>query len=126
MLIQLCRQTSANPSNDSLQRGLVLLGAAFAYFSPSHKFAPHLQAYLQQHAHPLAHVAARRLHKRLALANLANAAQLAHARRPASTHELSLVLGAVERGSSGLFGEPLTRSLRGGRLPWVTSTHCKL
>lgn len=49
LYIQICRQTSDNPSRDSLRRGWELLAICLAFFPPSSKFHPYLDGYINRH-----------------------------------------------------------------------------
>nr|XP_039270764.1 rho GTPase-activating protein 39-like [Styela clava] len=47
--IQLCRQTTGTPREDSLERGLELLAMCLAFFPPSIKFHSYLEGYIFTH-----------------------------------------------------------------------------
>lgn len=47
--IQLCRQTTGTPREDSFERGLELLAMCLAFFPPSNKFHSYLEGYIYTH-----------------------------------------------------------------------------
>ncbi|CAG2068581.1 unnamed protein product, partial [Timema podura] len=52
LYIQICRQTTENPRRESLRRGWELLAICLAFFSPSPKFQPYLDSYMNRHRDP--------------------------------------------------------------------------
>lgn len=49
IFIQLCRQTTGTPREESLQKGLELLAMCLAFFPPSNKFHSYLEGYIYTH-----------------------------------------------------------------------------
>jgi hypothetical protein len=65
LLIQLCRQSTRNPCDQSIHRALRLICNCLYYFSPSATFAPYLAGFLISHEHQFARdLCSRRLRKR--------------------------------------------------------------
>ena len=52
IFVQMCKQTSENPSRESLRRGWELLAICLSFFPPSASFHPALAAYVHKHRDP--------------------------------------------------------------------------
>lgn len=128
IFVQLARQLTENPCQESISWGLILMSILLSYFSPSNKFAPFLLAFLESHSHPMARdVCLHRLEKRLRLNSLT------YCRKPADGKEVSIVRLSITKWPQycGVFGESLERImtlqacspyLKTLRLPWILTT----
>ncbi|XP_054158585.1 rho GTPase-activating protein 39-like [Oppia nitens] len=117
LLIQIARQTTRNPSEDSERRGLRLMAACFWYFPPSQKLAPHLRAFLANHTNPEARDSVRRKFEQQL--RRSQQSHVVYVRRPHDRQEVRRVLRCVESGFVGVFGERLDDALIDRRLiPW--------
>lgn len=126
--VQMARQLTDNPSQDSISWGMILISILLSYFSPSTKFAPFLLSFLETHTHQMARdVCLPRLEKRLRLSCLT------YCRRPADGKEISIVRLSITKWPQycGVFGESLERImslqtcspyLKTLRLPWILTT----
>lgn len=126
--IQMARQLTDNPNDDSCRWGLVLMSILFSYFSPSSKFAPFLETFLETHPHQMARdVCLPRLEKRL------RQSWLTHCRKPVDGNEISIVRLSITKWPQycGVFGESLEKImalqtcssyLKTLRLPWILTT----
>lgn len=126
--VQLARQLTENPHQDSVSWGLVLMSILLNYFSPSNKFSPFLLSFLETHSHPMARdVCMPRLEKRL------RQNWLSYCRKPADGKEISIVRLSITKWPQycGVFGESLERImelqacspyLKTLRLPWILTT----
>lgn len=116
LLVQIARQTTRNPSEESELRGLRLMCACFWYFGPSAKLRPHLDAFVSAHKNPFAHVVARKFAQQT---RRQQTAHVVYVRRPHDRQEVAKVLRCVLKGFCGVFGESLeTAVARGRRVPW--------
>ncbi|XP_053384441.1 rho GTPase-activating protein 39-like isoform X3 [Mercenaria mercenaria] len=52
IFIQICRQTTDNRKEDSLQRGWELMAILLNFFPPTHKFYSYLEGYISRHIDP--------------------------------------------------------------------------
>ncbi|CAG2103734.1 unnamed protein product [Medioppia subpectinata] len=102
---------------ESELRGLRLMCACFWYFPPSHKLAPHMNAFLSSHANPYAaEVVRRKFEQQL---RRSQQSHVVYVRKPHDRHEVSRVLRCVDNGFVGVFGETLDDALVDRRLiPW--------
>ena len=128
IFVQLARQLTENPSQDSVSWGLILMSILLNYFSPSNKFAPFLLSFLEFHSHPMAQdVCLPRLDKRL------RQNWLSYCRKPADGKEIAIVRLSITKWPQycGVFGESLERImslqvcspyLKTLRLPWILAT----
>lgn len=126
--VQMARQLTENPSQDSISWGLVLSSILLSYFSPSSKFSPFLLSFLETHPHQMARdVCLPRLDKRL------RHNWLTYCRKPADGKEISIVRLSITKWPQycGVFGESLERImslqtcspyLKTLRLPWILTT----
>lgn len=128
IFIQLARQLTENPSQESIRLGLILMSILLSYFCPSTKFAPFILSFLECHQHSVARdVCLPRLNRRL------NQNCPTYCRKPSNGNELNIVRLSVTRWPQycGVFGESLDRImilqhcspyLQTLRLPWILST----
>lgn len=126
--VQMARQLTDNPNQESIRWGLILMSILLSYFSPSSKFAPFLLSFLETHTHPMARdVCLPRLDKRL------RQSWLTYCRKPADGKEVSIVRLSITKWPQycGVFGESLERImalqtcspyLKTLRLPWILTT----
>lgn len=126
--IQLARQLTENPSEESIRLGLTLMSILLSYFSPSTKFSPYIVSFLESHSHSLARdVCLVRLNRRL------NQNYPTYCRKPADGNEISIVRLSITKWPQycGVFGESLQRImsmqtcspyLSKLRLPWILTT----
>lgn len=126
--IQLARQLTENPNQESIRWGLVLMSIILSYFSPSSKFSPFLLSFLESHTHQMAQdVCLPRLEKRL------RQNWLTYCRKPADGREISIIRLSITKWPQycGVFGESLERlmslqscsqHLKTLRLPWILTT----
>ncbi|RWS16413.1 rho GTPase-activating protein 39-like protein [Dinothrombium tinctorium] len=136
--VQLCRQTTENPSEESCRRGLMLISLCLFYFGPSSKFAPYLLSFLSKHKmreEQCVRVAQAKLEKRMNLMRQGfNEIETGgFTKRAGGSKELRMVLNAIAEGNPGWFGESLQETMtrqtdeikNGGgkyierRLPWI-------
>lgn len=131
LLLQLCRQTTQNPTETSLRRGLLLLGSCLYYFGPSAKFAPYLRGFLGSHEHELARQLCNgRLRKRCGqsggvgggsaggLVTTMGTPAGGYCRKPSTVEEIRLVRLALNENYGGVFGEPLYAQLEAQAAFW--------
>jgi hypothetical protein len=128
IFVQLARQLTDNPCQESTSWGLILMSILLSYFSPSNKFAPFLLAFLEGHPHTMARdVCLPRLEKRL------HQSWFSYCRKPADGDEIAIVRLSITKWPQycGVFGESLERImnlqtcspfLRTLRLPWILTT----
>lgn len=128
IFIQLARQLTDNPDQESMRLGLILMSILLSYFSPSSKFAPYILSFLDGHPHPMARdVCLVRLNRRL------NQNYPTYCRKPTDGDELSIVRLSITKWPQycGIFGESLERImslqtcspyLKMLRLPWILTT----
>lgn len=126
--IQLARQLTENPNQESIRWGLVLMSIILSYFSPSSKFSPFLLSFLEGHTHQMAQdVCLPRLEKRL------RQNWLTYCRKPADGREISIIRLSITKWPQycGVFGESLEHlmslqscspHLKTLRLPWILTT----
>lgn len=126
--VQLARQLTENPNQESTASGLILMSIMLSYFSPSNKFSPFLLSFLETHTHQMARdVCLPRLEKRL------RQNWLTYCRKPADGKEISIVRLSITKWPQycGVFGESLERImslqmcspyLKTLRLPWILTT----
>lgn len=126
--VQMARQLTENPSQESVTWGLILTSILLSYFSPSSKFSPFLLSFLETHSHQMARdVCLPRLEKRL------RQNWLTYCRKPADGKEISIVRLSITKWPQycGVFGESLERImslqscspyLKTLRLPWILTT----
>lgn len=126
--VQMARQLTENPNQESVTWGLILASILLSYFSPSSKFSPFLQSFLETHTHQMARdVCLPRLEKRL------RQNWLTYCRKPADGKEISIVRLSITKWPQycGVFGESLERImslqncspyLKTLRLPWILTT----
>lgn len=126
--VQMARQLTENPSQESVTWGLILTSILLSYFSPSSKFSPFLLSFLETHSHQMARdVCLPRLEKRL------RQNWLTYCRKPADGKEISIVRLSITKWPQycGVFGESLERImslqscspyLKILRLPWILTT----
>ena len=117
LLVQIARQTTNNPNEDSELRGLRLMCCCFWYFPPSNKLAPHLQQFVSTHGNVFARqVVLRKFEQQL---RRSQSSHVVYVRRPHDRQEVSRVLKCVTSGFVGVFGETLSDALVEERLiPW--------
>jgi hypothetical protein len=117
LLVQIARQTTNNPNQDSELRGLRLMCCCFWYFPPSPKLAPHLQQFVSTHGNVFAReVVLRKFEQQL---RRSQSSHVVYVRRPHDRQEVSRVLTCVTSGFVGVFGETLSDALVSERLiPW--------
>lgn len=128
--VQLCRQTTDNPLDESLQLGLELIALCLYYFSPSHKFTPYLSSFLNTHKSEFARkVCLKKLEIKMENVSYSGNSVGGHCRRPASVQEVAMVTNALKRGFLGMFGESLANLmplqaiyLPKRKLPWIQVT----
>ena len=114
--MQIARQTTNNPSEESELRGLRLMCACFWYFPPSAKLAPHLEAFVSSHSNPFAAIVRRKFEQQL---RRSLSSHVVYVRKPHDKEEVARVLRCVDVGHVGVFGETLGDALVEGRLiPW--------
>lgn len=128
IFVQLARQLTENPCQESTSWGLILMSILLSYFSPSSKFAPFLLAFLETHPHVMARdVCLPRLEKRL------HQNWFSYCRKPADGEEIAIVRLSITKWPQycGIFGESLERImdlqtcspfLKTLRLPWILTT----
>lgn len=126
--VQMVRQLTNNPCDDSCRWGLTLMSILFSYFSPSNKFSPFLISFLESHPNQMARdVCLPRLEKRL------RQSWMTYCRKPADGKEISIVRLSITKWPQycGVFGESLEKImslqtcspyLRNFRLPWILTT----
>lgn len=126
--VQLARQLTENPNQESTTWGLILMSIMLSYFSPSNKFSPFLLSFLETHTHQMAQdVCLPRLEKRL------RQNWLTYCRKPADGREISIVRLSITKWPQycGVFGESLEKImslqtcspyLKTLRLPWILTT----
>lgn len=126
--IQLARQLTDNPSQESVRLGLVMMSILLSYFSPSVKFAPFLIAFLESHPHQMARdVCLPRLMRRL------RQNWIPCCRKPTDGNEVTIVRFSITKWPQycGVFGESLehimslqncSTYLKTLRLPWILTT----
>ncbi|XP_053210272.1 rho GTPase-activating protein 39-like isoform X2 [Panonychus citri] len=130
IFVQLCRQTTENPLDESLQLGLELIALCLYYFGPSQKFAPYLSSFLSSHKSEFARkICLKKLDNKMESLGGSNSSVGAHCRKPASVQEISMVIQSIKRGYLGMFGESLNNlmTLQGNylpkrKLPWIQVT----
>ncbi|XP_074600943.1 myTH4 and RhoGAP_KIAA1688 domain-containing protein RhoGAP93B isoform X2 [Brevipalpus obovatus] len=129
IFVQLCRQTTDNPLEESLQLGLELIALCLYYFAPSQKFAPYLSSFLSNHKSDFAReVCLKKLQIKMESSSSSGSSG-GHCRRPTSAQELAMVTVSLKRGFLGIFGESLpnlmafqSKYLPKRKLPWIQVT----
>ncbi|XP_015791401.1 rho GTPase-activating protein 39 [Tetranychus urticae] len=130
IFVQLCRQTTDNPLEESLQLGLELIALCLYYFGPSQKFAPYLISFLTSHKSEYARkICLKKLDNKMESLGGSNNSVGGHCRKPASIQEISMVIQSIKRGYLGMFGESLNNLmtlqnnyLTKRKLPWIQVT----
>lgn len=130
IFVQLCRQTTDNPLEESLQLGLELIALCLYYFSPSHKFAPYLLSFLNGHKKDFArNVCLKKLEKKMEGLSISASSVGGYCRKPASVEEIAMVIAAIKREWVGIFGESLESLMEWQsnyfpkrKLPWIQVT----
>ena len=130
IFVQLCRQTTDNPLEESLQLGLELIALCLYYFSPSHKFAPHLFSFLTCHKKDFArNVCLKKLEKKMEGLSMSASNVGGYCRKPASIEEIAMVIASIKREWLGMFGESLESLMQWQsthfpkrKLPWIQVT----
>lgn len=130
IFVQLCRQTTENPLEESLQLGLELIALCLYYFGPSQKFAPYLISFLTSHKSEYARkICLKKLDNKMESLGGSNNSVGGHCRKPASVQEISMVIQSIKRGYLGMFGESLNNLmalqnnyLTKRKLPWIQVT----
>ena len=124
LLVQLCRQTTENPNEESEFAGLQLLAVCLYYFVPSAKFAPYLYSFLSNHKSEFArNVCLRKFKKRM---DGGTTHSNSYCKRPLDSAEIQMVTEAINKRIPGIFGESLdalmqTQSKRwpDRKIPWI-------
>lgn len=108
LLVQLCRQSTKNPNDQSVHRALRLLCTCLYYFSPSATFAPYLAGFLTSHEHQFARdLCSRRLRKRcghLILSTDTNGSATMGRSSRTANRKSSSASGSSNHSNSTLFG----------------------
>ena len=108
IFVQLCRQTTDNPLEDSLALGLELMAVCLHFFGPSCKFAPYLLSFLSSHKNELArNICLKKLEKKIEGLSLCGTSTGTYCRKPANAEEISMVINACRNGCTGIFAESL-------------------
>ncbi|RWS28024.1 rho GTPase-activating protein 39-like protein [Leptotrombidium deliense] len=139
IFVQLCRQTTSNPSDESCRKGLQLIAICLFYFGPSSKFAPYLTSFLMKHKlndDQVIKVAQNKLEKRINLMKNGSTnyggkhgehliEMSGFTKKPSSNlKELQMIIDAIESGEFGWFGESLQSTVskqldKQRKLPWI-------
>ena len=151
IFVQLCRQTTDNPSKSSVVLGLHLMACCLTYFHPSVKFSPYLASFLSNT--PLKQLPALAEKEDIEAISLVDhcyhllikvrgallgsgsggsGCATIYCRKPVTAKELEMVSEAVDRRFPGIFGESLpslmqlqSRRWPSKKLPWILTTLCE-